>query len=223
MHTREPSPILKFTSRIERLPLLSQQLIAAFLAQASYENVNQFLLAINWTKKLQIESVLSDVFWLQLSNAGEVSFPYNYEDVEDGTLNLLQELTSSSMSTHLQPAPSPALLQESLYIFLNCCKFFSGIGNVTKMLGCLDNCIGQKVDGFFNRELKMNFHEDNISIGLEKIYEFPVYRHAIVDLDWLVLSVEQYGEQRIPFEIVNSIRIYAEHSETLILRRALFA
>lgn len=222
MHTRPSSPIQEFESRIKSLPMRSQQLIATFLTQASYANIAQFLNAISWTKKLQIEKVLSDIFWPQLTNTGEVSFPYQYSDVEEGTLNLLNELVVASENNSPSKIPNPALLQESIYIFLNCCAFYSGSGNVARILNTLNNCISQKIDCYFNTELKMNFYQDNLTIGLEKIYEFPAYQHVLSDLNWVISNVEKFGVQDIPTEVVNSIRTYAEHSETLILRETLY-
>lgn len=209
----------EFIGEIELLSHQKTLAFSAFCAQISIGNVDVYERAINQEGKLSFNSRMDLWFWSQLA-ARKVAFPYDYATVENELLEVILRLEEYPTAFNLNPKPDAILVRESIYLFSSCCKFFSGIGDPEQLVTILDNCMSQKIEAYYYNGLEINSRAN--AKGMEVIYEFPVYKHAVADIDWALNFINQEDDDWVSSETLKGLKTYAKDSSTFVTRTPIY-
>jgi hypothetical protein len=217
MITLQPSPIELLEDRVSRLRHDKLLTFSTFCAQAAAKNVEVYFDAAK-AGRSDIFDRLNSLFWQKLQ-AGAVDFPYDYEDLEDELSDLADSLMGYAIENGVLPLPNPVMARESVYLFIVTSSFFAGRGRIAQMLTVINNCISCKIDFYFRGELGIRMYETQAE-SLPAIYAFPVYRHALTDLEWVLTVLERDEGAWVSNDTLNMLQLYADNCPTFVVDRA---
>ena len=216
---KNTSPIQNLERRLGRLPKEKLLALSTFCAQAAVKNVDIYQSTIGW-KKLLLGESLDEWFWGKLRRR-VINFPFDYEEVEESLVALSNEMAVYPKLKKMSPAPASVMARESVFLFIANCSFFAGRGRLGQLLTVVNNCISCKIDYFYGDYLGMGM-EDSLDGSLAEIYSFPIYMHAIADLDWVISLLETDEGEWASEKTLNLLLAYSKNCNTFVVDRPFF-
>ncbi len=201
-----PSPIENLGERVSRLRHDKLLAFSTFCAQAAIRNVDVYLTAVKSGQGV-FNDRLDSWFWQKLP-LGVAELPYDYEVLEEELMDFTNKLKGYATQNNISPVPNPVMVRESVFIFICTCSFFAGKGDVSQLLITINNCISCKIDYYYQGELGMQIYKGHSRL-MPTIYHFPVYSHALADLEWALTLIEREENLWVSGETLQTLRLYA--------------
>lgn len=211
--------ITHFEDRLSKLTKPKLLSFTTFCLQAAIRNIDVYAESVGIGNKLKFNNRMHSWFWDKLRSK-DLSFDLDYQTVESELMDVITALDEYPVDHDLKPIPNSVMGRETIYLFISNSAFFANRGDLQLFLTTLDNCISVKIDTYFDEVLEMHFYEADR--GLQSIYTFPAYGHAITDLTWaLELLEKQKGEWPAP-ETLNLLFVYAKNSATFVVPEPMY-
>jgi hypothetical protein len=207
-----PSPIHLLEERVSRLSHCQLLTFSAFCTQASIKNLDVFLTAAEIS---ELGSKLDIWLWQKL-HASIMDFPYDYQAAGEELDNLVEKFRMALQQDGISPRPNPMMANQSISIFVSSCSLFAGRGDISRLLNAINNCITYKIDSYYRGELGIKIYTDHAH-SLPSIRSFPVYFHALADLEWALTVIERDDGSWISNDTLDMLKIYAENCKTFIV------
>jgi hypothetical protein len=214
MKTLPPSPIQLLEERVSHLRHDKLLAFSAFCAQAAIRNVEVYLTAAK-AGSSDLNDKLDSWFWQKL-RSGLVDFPYSYREVEEEFVERTEEFERYPRDNNISPPPRSEMASESVFLFIVACSFLAGQGKVSQLLTVIDNCISCKIDFYYRGEIGINIYKSQTR-SLPAIYSFPVYGHALIDLEWALTIIERDEGLWISTDTLGLLRAYADNCLTFVV------
>ncbi len=113
------------------------------------------------------------------------------------------------------------MAREGIFLFISNSSFFAGQGKVSQLLTVINNCISCKIDFYHRGEQGIKVYTDHAE-SLPAIYTFPVYGHALVDLEWALTILEKDGNSWVCDDTLEMLRLYAGNCPTFMVDRPFY-
>lgn len=220
MKTRPSSPIQLLEARVSRLRQDKLLAFSTFCAQAAIRNIDVYLTAIKAGHSV-FDERLDSWFWQKL-RAGVVDLPCDYQALETELVDITNNFIGQAQHNNISPIPNPVMARESVFLFIANSSFFAERGRVPQLLTVINNCIDCKIDFFYGAELGIKVYKPG-NASLSAIRSFPVYGHALVDLEWALTILERDENSWVSNETLDTLRVYANNCPTFIVDRPFYA
>ena len=208
------SPIQLLEERVSRLRHDKLLAFSTFCAQAAARNVDIYLSAAK-AGYSDFNDKLDSWFWKKLRQ-GVIDFPYDYQEVEEELADLADSLMGYAIANNVLPIPNPVVARESIYLFIVNSSFFAGQGKISQLLTVINNCVSCEVDYYYRGELGIKIYGEQAD-SLHGIYSFPVYEHALADLNWVLGVLERDESPWVSKDTLEMLRLYADSCHTFVV------
>ena len=208
------SPILLLEERVSRLGHDKLLAFATFCTRAAARNVDIYLGAAKAVRS-DFNDKIDDWFWQKLWT-GAVDFPYDYQVIEEELTDFAESLIGYAIENNVLPVPNPVVARESIYLFVVNSSFFAGQGKISQLLTVINNCVSCEIDYYYRGELGIKIYGAQAN-SLHGIYSFPVYEHALADLNWVLSVLERDENPWVSKDTLEMLRLYADSCHTFVV------